>query len=260
MPNDANEQERIDVKYHGMHLAMDGKLFYAPIENPGAILDIGTGTGIWALDTADAYPGATVVGTDLSPIQPNYVPTNLQFEIADADEEWVFDQQFDLIHCRVMNDFSLRSWPNYFQQAFEFCRQGGWVECQEFDYNRRSDDDTIAEDSRMKFWETEWTRGMEQIGLKGACDPDLVMSQMRTAGFINVTRLNFKLPIGPWPKDERLRRAGLFGLVNLLDGVHGLSIKIFTNLLGYSPEDLEVLLEECRREAKSKAVHSYWPV
>lgn len=34
------------------------------------MLDLGTGTGIWAIDFADEYPSANVIGTDLSPIQP----------------------------------------------------------------------------------------------------------------------------------------------------------------------------------------------
>ncbi len=36
----------------------DGKTFFAPVENPQRIVDFGTGTGIWALDVGDQYPGA----------------------------------------------------------------------------------------------------------------------------------------------------------------------------------------------------------
>lgn len=45
---------------------MDGKLHAAPIDSgKQRILDIGTGTGIWAVDMADTYPNAKVIGTDL---------------------------------------------------------------------------------------------------------------------------------------------------------------------------------------------------
>jgi len=246
--------------YHGIRIALKDTLIFAPVQDPQTILDIGTGTGIWAMDVADAYPEAFVIGTDLSPIQPSYVPPNLHFEIADADEPWTFHQQFDLIHCRLMNDFTLKSWPHYFHQAFDFAKPGAWVECHEFDYRRRSDDNTIAADSRLKFWEEEWTRGMERVGLKGFCHPDLVMEQMRTAGFIDVTKLEFKVPVGPWSKDPELQQAGLFVMVSLLDGLHGLSVKIFTELLGYSVEELESLLAQCRQEVRSRAMHSYWTV
>jgi methylase of polypeptide subunit release factors len=38
----------------------------APIgKNPQRILDVGTGTGIWAIDMANRYPSAEVLGIDL---------------------------------------------------------------------------------------------------------------------------------------------------------------------------------------------------
>ena len=62
------------VRYHSLRLTLDNKLWLAPIENPSAVLDVGTGTGVWAMDCADEYPGAEVIGVDLSPIQPLHVP------------------------------------------------------------------------------------------------------------------------------------------------------------------------------------------
>lgn len=44
----------------------NGEIHLAPIgTNPQRIIDIGTGTGIWAIDAADKYPSAEVIGTDL---------------------------------------------------------------------------------------------------------------------------------------------------------------------------------------------------
>lgn len=250
---------RIDIMYHAVRLAIGDKLFFAPL-SPTCVLDVGTGTGIWAIDMADAYPEAEVTGTDLSPIQPNYVPPNCRFEIADADEEWTFRQKFDLIHTRVMNDTSLKDWAHFYREAFRTLKPGGWVESQEFSYKRYSDDGSIPANSHVTHWEDLWTEGINKIGLKGHCNPDLVMQQMRDAGFINVTRLNFKLPIGPWARDPVLKEAGLFGYVNLAEGFYGLSVKVFTQLLGWRVEELEVLLAECRQELKRKRIHGYWPM
>jgi methylase of polypeptide subunit release factors len=58
-------------------MLLNGELHAAPIKNPQRILDVGTGTGIWAIDAADKYPSAEVIGTDISPIQPGWVPPNL---------------------------------------------------------------------------------------------------------------------------------------------------------------------------------------
>jgi len=66
-PNDEPEQAREDMKHAMIINLCNGKLHYAPLHNPKSILDIGTGTGIWAIDsmfntpqqnnTAVSYPG-----------------------------------------------------------------------------------------------------------------------------------------------------------------------------------------------------------
>lgn len=66
------------------------------------VLDIGTGTGIWAVEFAEAHPETQVFGTDLSLIQPSYVPPNCSFVREDSEEDWVFGFPFDYIHLRVM--------------------------------------------------------------------------------------------------------------------------------------------------------------
>lgn len=53
---------------------LKGRLFTAPLKHKQVknVLDCGTGTGIWALDMAETYPEAHIVGVDLSPIQPEW--------------------------------------------------------------------------------------------------------------------------------------------------------------------------------------------
>ena len=48
-----------------MLLVMGGHLYKAPLENTQRVLDIGTGTGIWAIDYATDHPEAEVIGLDL---------------------------------------------------------------------------------------------------------------------------------------------------------------------------------------------------
>jgi hypothetical protein len=56
MPNDEKEKERLDIHHHISLLHLDGELHLAPIgERPDRILDLGTGTGFWAIDMG-TYP------------------------------------------------------------------------------------------------------------------------------------------------------------------------------------------------------------
>lgn len=51
-PNDDVEQEREDMKHAMVRLLSGQKLHFAPLgDNPQNILDIGTGTGIWAIES-----------------------------------------------------------------------------------------------------------------------------------------------------------------------------------------------------------------
>lgn len=51
-PNDPSEQDREDMKHAMMVNLLGGRLHFAPIgENPQNVLDMGTGTGIWAIQS-----------------------------------------------------------------------------------------------------------------------------------------------------------------------------------------------------------------
>ena len=105
-----------------------GKLFLAPItENPTQILDLGTGTGIWAIDVADEFPGAAVLGTDLSPSQPTWVPPNCKFMVDDAEADFAWqDNTYDLVHIRGLHG-AIQDWPKLYRQCYRILRPGGRV-------------------------------------------------------------------------------------------------------------------------------------
>jgi trans-aconitate methyltransferase len=67
---------------------------------------------------ADEHPSAKVLGVDLSPIQPNQVPTNCSFRVDDVEKDWIPDEKWDFIHSRAMLA-AYRDWPKFFQQTFE---------------------------------------------------------------------------------------------------------------------------------------------
>jgi hypothetical protein len=62
------------------------------------------GIGRWAIEVADDYPRANVIGIDLSPMQPTDVPENCEFIVGDLPEclEDFDDGSVDLVHSRYI--------------------------------------------------------------------------------------------------------------------------------------------------------------
>jgi metalloendopeptidase OMA1, mitochondrial len=77
----------VEEQYEILKMVMDGRLHISPFSRahpPRKVLDIATGTGTWAIEMGDMYPEAEIIGTDLSPIQPAFVPPNVRFFIEDS--------------------------------------------------------------------------------------------------------------------------------------------------------------------------------
>ena len=51
----------------------------------------------------EAFPSAKVTGVDLSPIQPHWIPPNVEFIVDDIEDEWVHANDYDFAHFRFVN-------------------------------------------------------------------------------------------------------------------------------------------------------------
>ena len=68
---------------------MDVEIYLLPLDGePKRTPNMGIGTGTWTTDIADRFPGSEVIGTDLSPIQPDWMPPNLRFYGDDVEGGW----------------------------------------------------------------------------------------------------------------------------------------------------------------------------
>ncbi|OBT96378.2 hypothetical protein VE01_05629 [Pseudogymnoascus verrucosus] len=261
LPNDEFEQERLDLQHHLFLLSFGEKLFLAPIKKQiHNCLDVGTGTGIWAVDFADEHPEAQVIGIDLSPIQPGFVPPNLKFIVDDAEDEWVISEKFDLIHVRMMVG-SFLNWPQFFTRAYNQLHPGAYIELQDVT-GLACDDTTFTYDPpSCRF--AEWWKLVTEAFEKSGRDMDAAVQhkeRMEAAGFVNVTVIDFKWPINTWPRNKKLKTIGMWSKENTLDALEALAMAPLTRVLKWTPEEVQMLLQGARQDIENEGIHAYWNI
>ncbi|KAI3541838.1 methyltransferase domain-containing protein [Colletotrichum tamarilloi] len=257
-PNDETEADRLDFLHMMMVKATGEKLFMAPIEEDKIhrILDIGTGTGIWAMLMGEEFPNAEVVGNDLSAIQPTWVPPNVKFEIDDVESPWVNSKKYDFIFCRDMAA-SLADWPKLMERIYENVNPGGWVEFQDFNLRYTSDDGSYTEQHQTSKWSELFFDACKRINREANPGPKLEDWVRETGDYVNITHQKFKIPVGDWPKDPYYKELGMINLMQILDGLEAFTLRLFTGVLGWTKEEVIVLLADVRRELKSRTFHPY---
>lgn len=257
-PNDEPEQDRMDLQHEMYKRAVSGRLHLAPLL-PAAdmkekrILDIGTGTGIWCVEMAEQYPDAEVIGNDFSPVQPTFVPRNCKFEVDDVEAPWTHARPFDYIHSRFLAG-AIADWPGLIRRCKDALVPGGWIEFQDGNFLTYSEDGS-SRGSWLERWNEDFVHAARMAGR--TTQPGLELEKwIREAGFEDVHHEKFRLPLGVWPKDKQLKEVGAFNLVQLREGLEGFSLALFTRVLGWSPDEVQVLLSKVRKDLDNRNIHA----
>jgi hypothetical protein len=208
------------------------------------------------------------------------VPPNVKFEIDDVESPWLHSYPFDFIFCRYMAA-CIVDWPRLVKNVYECvlisCSQvqsnfayetiiaadhikhsnlssSGWAEFQDFNLMYYSDDGTLNENHETAKWLKALLDGARMIG-RDPCPGPKLEDWVNAAGFENVVHQKFKLPIGPWPKDPKLKEVGLFNLTQILSGLEGFSLRLFCDVLQWRQEEVLVMMAKVRKELKTPGMH-----
>ncbi|KAF8243547.1 S-adenosyl-L-methionine-dependent methyltransferase [Wilcoxina mikolae CBS 423.85] len=259
-PNDEKEQDRLDIFHKIFLVCRNEKLHRAPITpnyTPTRILDLGTGTGIWAIGMADTYRDAEVIGTDLSLIQPKWIPRNLRFQAADFESEWTLGKSsFDLIHLRV-GIGSVSSWPTLFSRVFQHLKPGyGWFEYVEIDMNAKTDDRSLTPSHALYQWQQYLLEATAASGKPFAYE-HRTGQLLRDAGFTDIQEVVLKLPLNPWPTDPHLKDCGRWYNLGLNEGLEGFSLGPMCRVLGWPVEEVHNFLKSVRKDINNRSIRAY---
>jgi ubiquinone/menaquinone biosynthesis C-methylase UbiE len=224
LPSDEKEINRLDFQHYLLRYALQGN-YSAPIDTlprgyPDSILDVGCGTGRWALEMAAQFPGANVVAVDLSPLPderaPNaeHRPDNFTFVQADVLRGLPFaDATFEYVHQRLLFlGIPALLWPGVVREVVRVAQPGGWVELAEGGVTEGGGP-TIA-------MFAEWAASLSaQRGIdlrQGA----RIGAFLRDAGLHDVTERRVDVPIGR--AERAARHVGQMMATNFLAGLEGL--------------------------------------
>ncbi|KAJ4316288.1 hypothetical protein N0V84_007933 [Fusarium piperis] len=234
------EQDRMDLVHHISRLLLGGNLFRAPIpDNPQRVLDIGTGTGIWAMDFAETPPNCT-------------------FEVDDYEAEWLYSRPFDFIHARELEG-CISDEDALFRRVFEHLKPGGYIEFQAAYPRWLSDDGTAEKAENAQSWLKTLLEGSAKFGksLEGVIG---WKEKMEKTGFVDVKQEILKMPIGAWPKDPKLKEIGKCQSVQQIQAVEAYTPRIFSTVLGWRDDEVQVYVAKVKKELKDPTIHLYVPV
>ncbi|KAF4470076.1 hypothetical protein FALBO_3021 [Fusarium albosuccineum] len=222
------------------------------------VLDVGTGSGLWAIEFADEYPHTHVVGTDISPVQPEWVPPNLDFQIDDCTKDWTWDDNyFDFVHLRGLTG-SIKHWPDLFSQVYRHTKPGGLVESHEASFRIRSDYNNIEPEGAL----AEMGDIFEEAGNKTGCkfnvaDNNTQRESMEKAGFVIIRDEKLIMPIGEWSDDPKLKKTGEKALEAFTHDLGGYMLYVMTQVLKRDYDAAQVFLVGVRKELRQDSMRLY---
>lgn len=137
------------------------------------------------------FPSAQVIGTDLSPIQPQWVPPNCQFEVDDFESPWLYSQPFDFIHARDLEG-SVADEELLFRRVFENLKPGGYFEIDGPAIQIKSDDGSHEKAETTLLYMRDGHACARRFG-KPADQAPFRKDKLKKIGFVDVTEIVLKV-------------------------------------------------------------------
>jgi len=224
LPVDAREQERLTWQHRTLH-ALIGEHYVGPVDvilstnqddRRKRVLDLGTGTGCWALDMAQRFPSARFNAIDIVPIQTRHPPNNVHFEMHDITQEFRWASgTMDVVHARSIM-LAVRDHGRFLSEVARVLRPGGIFVAGEIEHGVRIQHGSQASNGTPgvdRFFVTVndmlRDRGLVQTGTHIPDWLSLTCTSDGRPAFTEIHVQQYHVPIGGWrATDERERKMG----------------------------------------------------
>ncbi|KAL5365107.1 S-adenosyl-L-methionine-dependent methyltransferase [Aspergillus floccosus] len=196
LPCDELEKDRLDFIHTMVTKALSSdRPIHVPHPENGRFLDLGCGTGLWAIEIAKAYPSAYVLGVDVSAIQPDSPPPNCVFRVPfDYERPWLMGEgKWDVIHMR-MGCGSVTNWPRLYKRIYDHLHRGAWFEQLEIIFEPRCFGRRLKF-GPLRFWYYHLKAATERSERGIEHCPGHTRQWLGNAGFRRISCEEFVLPL-----------------------------------------------------------------
>ena len=199
LPKDFGEIQRLDFQHFLLKYGLQGN-YLSPIEQPLNILDVGCGTGRWAMELAQQFPQANVIGVDVVPTEQftaGYglvkAPDNYLFISGNVMQGLPFaNNTFDFVHQRLLIAALPRDrWPFVVRELVRVTKPGGWVELAEC-----GGPQDLPANPYPQLWNT-WIAFLRTKGIDFTIGPT-IGAMLQQAGLRGAQQHEIFFPMGRW--------------------------------------------------------------
>lgn len=174
--------------------------------------------------------------------------------IDDAEDDWVFHQEFDYIHARAIVS-CFKDPKAVFQRAFQALRPGGVLELYDPIFPLQFLDPP-PENCPLAEWNKLIVEAAGKVG-RPWTNAANYKSWLQEIGFEGVVENKEYCPVSPWAKGKKSKYMSLWFAQDMSIGIEAWSLALFTRVLGWEKSRLDTLLEGVREDIKNTKIHAY---
>ncbi|KXJ84626.1 methyltransferase LaeA, partial [Microdochium bolleyi] len=265
-PCDQDELNRLDI-FHKLitlargHKEPNGGLFQHPLPQNPKIIDMGCGSGIWAVDMAECAP-SNIAQTNwkLNYLSSSRIPQGLRFEQRDFEEERGWENiplaSRDLIRGQMLFG-SVSNWLALYQQVFRHLIPGsGMFELIEIEFLPVLEEGELPPNSKLGLWARELQSAMFRAQRSIEIDP-ATKTILESVGFVDVQHQCKRIPYNTWPSEQHEKLLGRWFNLGMTQGIASLSLAPFSRINRWPYDEIMNFLAEVKREIWDRQLRAF---